>query len=52
MKASHAKAVNDIKCNMNQLMIYRAMKKAKDNILGKNEEEFGKVYLYANELKR
>lgn len=28
------------------------MKKAKDNILGKHEEEFGKLNLYANELRR
>ncbi|XP_074370703.1 uncharacterized protein LOC141711897 [Apium graveolens] len=52
VKAFHSRVVNDLKCNINQSMIYRAMKKAKDNILGKHEEEFGKLYLYANELKR
>lgn len=33
-------------------MIYRAMKKAKENILGKHEEEFKKLYAYANEVKK
>lgn len=29
-----------------------ALKKAKDNILGKHEMEFAKLYAYANEIKK
>lgn len=33
-------------------MIYRALKKARENILGKQELEYAKLYAYANEIKK
>lgn len=52
VKAFHVRVVNDLKYHINQSMIYKAMKKAKDNIIGKHEKEFEKLYVYANQLKR
>lgn len=50
--AFHSKVVNDLKCNISLSMIYRAMKKARDNIIGKHETEFAKIYAYGNEIKK
>ncbi|XP_074378346.1 uncharacterized protein LOC141719881 [Apium graveolens] len=50
--AFHSKVINDLKCHVSHSMIYRAMRKAKENIKGKHEEEFGKLYNYGNELKK
>ena len=33
-------------------MIYRALRKARDNIAGKHEAEYAKVFAYGNEIKR
>ncbi|XP_074373717.1 uncharacterized protein LOC141714074 [Apium graveolens] len=51
-EAFHSKVVNDLKCNVSYSMIYRALKKAKESILGKHEEEFKLLYRYVNELKK
>ena len=45
-----SKVVNDLKCNISDSMIYRALRKAKEVIKGKHEEEFKKVYDYGNQL--
>ena len=52
LQAFHAKLVNDLKCNISETMAYRALRKAKETIIGKHEEEFSKLYLYANEVKK
>lgn len=44
------KVINDLKCNVSYSMIYRAMRKAKENVIGKHEAEFGKLYDYGNEI--
>lgn len=51
-QAFHSRVVNDLKCKISLSMIYRALKKAKDNILGKHEMEYAKVFAYANEIKK
>ncbi|XP_074351338.1 uncharacterized protein LOC141690432 [Apium graveolens] len=51
-QAFHSRVVNDLKCKISLAMIYRALKKAKDNILGKHEMEYAKVFAYANEIKK
>lgn len=33
-------------------MIYRSMRKAKENIISKHEKEYEKIFDYANEIKR
>ncbi|WOG95161.1 hypothetical protein DCAR_0414464 [Daucus carota subsp. sativus] len=38
------------RCNINDSMIYRALRKAKMVIQGKHEDEFKKLYDYGNEL--
>ena len=52
LQAFHAKVVNDLKCNISLTMAYRAMRKARETITGRHEEEFSKLYLYANEVKK
>ena len=48
--AFRARVINDLKCNINDSMIYRALRKAKMVIQGKHEDEFKKLYDYGNEL--
>ena len=50
--AFHARVVNDLKCKITKSMIYRALKKAKENIVDKHEAEYAKVFAYGNELKK
>ena len=47
-----AKVVNDLKCHVSEHMIYRSLRKAKANIIGKHEEEFKMLHQYANEVKK
>ena len=51
-QAFHARVVNDLKCHVSLSMVYRALKKARDNILGNHEMEYAKIFAYANEIKR
>ena len=50
--AFHQRVVNDLKCKISLSMIYRALKKAKENILGKHEAEYGQLFAHGNEIKR
>lgn len=50
--AFHAMVVNDLKCKVSLPIIYRAMKKAKENITGKHEIEYAKNFAYNDEIKR
>lgn len=52
LKAFQTKVVNDLKCKINYSMIYRAWTKAKENIKGKHEAEFAKLYNHGNEILR
>lgn len=47
-----AKVVNDLQCNIFETMMYRALRKAKESIIGKHEDEFKKLYQYAKEVKK
>lgn len=51
-QAFQSRVVNDLKCNISQTMIYRALRKAKEQIIGKHEDEFKKLYSYTNEIKK
>ena len=51
-KAFQQRVVNDLKCRVSLAMIYRAMNKAKENILGKHEAEYGQLFAYGNEVKK
>lgn len=42
--------VSDLKCNISETMIYRAMGKAKLVIQGKHEDKFKKLYDFGNEI--
>ncbi|KAL8157247.1 hypothetical protein AgCh_002087 [Apium graveolens] len=48
--AFQLKVINDLKCNVSHSMVYRALTKAREVVSGKQEEEFGKVYDYGNEI--
>ncbi|XP_074343713.1 uncharacterized protein LOC141687377 isoform X2 [Apium graveolens] len=50
--AFHLKVVNDLKCKISTSMIYRALKKARENIIGKHEAEYGQLFIYGNEVRR
>lgn len=51
-KAFQAKVVNDLRCNISDSIIYRAMRKEKENIVGKHEKEYENLFNYANEIKK
>lgn len=50
--AFHLRVVNDLKCKISLSMIYRALKKVRENIIGNHEAEYGQLFAYGNEVRR
>lgn len=47
-----AKVTNDLKCKVSYMQAFRAKQKALDNIRGKHEVQYGKLWDYATEIRR